>query len=519
MYHRLSIYCIFFIFQFLGITNINAINQESTLRNNLFTNYNSNIRPVNDPQQPLNVSLGLAVQNLEEFNQMEETISLNIWLRSNWNDEFLNWNSTQYNISVLPIETELWHHDIELLNAAGKPDLYLLNGGKNLYNNGYVFWSKPAIFKLSCSMNLREFPFDEQTCSMKFGSWLYSNRYLHLLPYENLDTRIDILDSFSHSEWEFINADLNEDTEDRLCCPGEKFDVLEYNFRFKRFSHYYKLSMSMTISLVVASFIIMLMEPDNVSRTSTAVFIPLTILALQLTIADKIPVVGYYTLMDNFFICCFVSSMLVSIESGIIFSLLKSKSKRLNNFLSHFYDVDKLKENYNNRHTNSNSNLNSNEVTDEDIENNNEGNEEFENTVNVLETTFDENVTTRRRTIRLGTNLNADSNTDSNTDSNSNSNSDSNIKVRSNSSINTNISDHNSIVSQNSGNSNYSNYSVISKDVVRTIEYNDKILCLSLEEKLVFDELSKIIRNLDNMFRVLLPLVFFIYIGYIYSHE
>ena len=29
------------------------------------------------------------------------------------------------------------------------------------------------------------------------------------------------------------------------------------------------------------------------------------ILALQLTLADKIPVVGYFTLMDNFFLACF----------------------------------------------------------------------------------------------------------------------------------------------------------------------------------------------------------------------
>ena len=42
----------------------------------------------------------------------------------------------------------------------------------------------------------------------------------------------------------------------------------------------------------------MLMEPSNVSRTGTAVFIPLTILALQLTLASKIPVVGYYTTLD-----------------------------------------------------------------------------------------------------------------------------------------------------------------------------------------------------------------------------
>ena len=100
--------------------------------------------------------------------------------------------------------------------------------------------------------------------------------------------------------------------------------------------------MGMTISLVVVSFIIMLMKPDNVSRTGTAVFIPLTILALQLTIADKIPVVGYYTLMDNFFLACFVTSMFVSIESGLIYSLITTDSRRIYTYLVTKVDLTKL---------------------------------------------------------------------------------------------------------------------------------------------------------------------------------
>ena len=80
--------------------------------------------------------------------------------------------------------------------------------------------------------------------------------------------------------------------------------------------------MGMTITLVVVSFIISLISPDNVSRTGTAVFIPLTILALQLTIADKIPVVGYFTLMDQFFLCCFITSMICIIMNIILFKIL-----------------------------------------------------------------------------------------------------------------------------------------------------------------------------------------------------
>ena len=42
-----------------------------------------------------------------------------------------------------------------------------------LFHNGFVHWKPPAIYHSSCEMDVEYFPFDEQTCVMKFGSWTY----------------------------------------------------------------------------------------------------------------------------------------------------------------------------------------------------------------------------------------------------------------------------------------------------------------------------------------------------------
>ena len=38
---------------------------------------------------------------------------------------------------------------------------------------GNVFWPPPAKLRSSCQIDITYFPFDDQKCHMKFGSWTY----------------------------------------------------------------------------------------------------------------------------------------------------------------------------------------------------------------------------------------------------------------------------------------------------------------------------------------------------------
>ena len=40
--------------------------------------------------------------------------------------------------------------------------------------NGAITWQPPAIYKSSCAIDVEYFPYDEQTCFLKMGSWTYS---------------------------------------------------------------------------------------------------------------------------------------------------------------------------------------------------------------------------------------------------------------------------------------------------------------------------------------------------------
>ena len=510
-----------FSFLFLLFSKCWGSQEENTLRYDLFNNYNKDVRPVSSFSKPVDVTIGLAVQNIESFNQIEETIQLNVWLRKYWKNDLLNWNSTEMSISQLTLDSDdIWTPDIELLNAATKPDIYTLKGGMYLYSDGNMLWSMPAVYKFSCALQLEDFPFDTQDCSLKFGSWTYDTSMLSLKPHGTSSTQIDVLDSFSHSEWELTNFYVSNYNETRECCGDRRFDINEYHFLLSRYTHYYKLNMGMTISLVIVSFIIMLVKPDNLSRTGTAVFIPLTILALQLTIADKIPVVGYYTLMDQFFLTCFITSMIVSIESGIVYTMITSKSDMIFKIFNNRFDFDKILQRIkddklarvhvefehedfikmkkhalfpivNRKETESESK----KIIETDVDSLRRRNvvtgseDEFDLVANILKGTNEELHEERleQKTPDIETQMDITQKR---------------RKI---------IEDINKEIINDS--------TIVEKNVLKTIEFDNKTLSLTYKEFLLFNEVTRIFSLADNICRIILPIIFFIIIGVIFSYE
>ena len=481
---------IFNLLLFFSIIDNSYGNGEHHLRKTLFQGYNKDIRPTRQFNESLDVRIGVAVQNIESFDQIKEKIELNIWVRKYWKNHFISWDPLESNISQLTLsKNEIWTPDIELINAASTPDIYTLKGGMYLYPDGKMLWSMPAVYTISCPLQLKFFPFDSQTCSIRFSSWSYDNSLLNLAPYGEYTTQIDVLDTFSHSEWDLDSYSIETYNETRKCCQNKLFSVNQYNFKLKRYTHYYTLNMGMTISLVIVSFIIMMVKPDNLSRTGTAVFIPLTILALQLTIAGKIPVVGYYTLMDIFFLTCFITSMMVSIESGIIYTMITSKSKFIYRCFEKILD--------------------------------------FENLLTKYKQKIDNNIDLRKKhEDEIDLYINHDSDSDIGSDSTTESMAEFRIVENSvrETALTDSIQDKNeSDITKNKGKQLFNRVdrkyfeNTVCKEIVRTINHDNRDLSMTFKEYLIFSEISNIAIYIDNICLVLLPTVFFVIIIIIFS--
>ena len=51
-----------------------------------------------------------------------------------------------------------------------------------LYHNGRHTWNAPVILRIGCAIKVDEFPFDTQTCDVRFGSFTYTHNQVDLIP-------------------------------------------------------------------------------------------------------------------------------------------------------------------------------------------------------------------------------------------------------------------------------------------------------------------------------------------------
>ena len=64
------------------------------------------------------------------------------------------------------------HTISDISSADGNYEVTIMTKAILTYT-GRVKWNPPAIYKSYCGIDVEYFPFDEQECMMKFGSWTY----------------------------------------------------------------------------------------------------------------------------------------------------------------------------------------------------------------------------------------------------------------------------------------------------------------------------------------------------------
>eukprot|EP00095_Tigriopus_kingsejongensis_P011409 snap_masked-scaffold508_size152036-processed-gene-0.11 protein:Tk11409 transcript:snap_masked-scaffold508_size152036-processed-gene-0.11-mRNA-1 annotation:"hypothetical protein DAPPUDRAFT_39496" len=108
----------------------------------------------------------------DEKNQVMTT---NVWFDQEWNDALLRWNPSDFGgVKAIRVPCDrIWLPDMVLYNNADDYTTEYMRSLALVKHNGDVFWPPPTKFRSTCPVNVAFFPFDDQTCMIKLGSWLH----------------------------------------------------------------------------------------------------------------------------------------------------------------------------------------------------------------------------------------------------------------------------------------------------------------------------------------------------------
>ncbi|CAB3411329.1 unnamed protein product [Caenorhabditis bovis] len=155
-----------------------ASDDEYRLLNDLKEGYNPMERPVSNHSLPVTVKLRIILQQLVDVDEKNQVITLVVWTQYTWNDYKMKWDPMEYgNITTLQIaHGTLWKPDILLFNSANEHFDASFPVNMVVSHNGDVLFAPPGIMQVSCNLDMTWFPYDEQICYLKFGSWTYGKK-------------------------------------------------------------------------------------------------------------------------------------------------------------------------------------------------------------------------------------------------------------------------------------------------------------------------------------------------------
>lgn len=304
-----------------------AIN-ERELRIGLFKNYSKN-RPVYNNSDTIVLKYGLEIENLVFFNQKSENIEITMKNILLWKDNYLTWDIKDNPNYITVNNRDIWLPDLELYNAASKPKLYNKKAIVKVSNDGTVELTRLISYSFACKLELSNFPFDTQICKMLFGSWKYPKQKLDIQPFSHLDfyNNFSISPQFTHNEWHIQNIEVKHDDYEYKCCPGDLWPNSVYTIVLKRNPHKYNILIVMAIFITLSSLSVNLINVSIYARSYVLVFIPLTLIWLQIHTSSKIPIIEYSTTLEKIILCCFLTTMVSLFESAIVYCFLTNYYK------------------------------------------------------------------------------------------------------------------------------------------------------------------------------------------------
>ncbi len=174
------------------------------------------------------------------------------------------------------------------------------------------------IFKSSCSINVRYFPFDEQSCDMVFASWTFHGFFLDINVNSNEG---DTTNYIKNGEWHLVDLVATRYLKNYSCCE-EPYPEIYYKLVMRRRPLFYLFNMVFPCLLItLVAFLGFYLPPGCTEKVSIGITTLLSITVFLILVAesmpptsDQLPLLGIYYAVTIWIVSCSTAMSVVTLN-------------------------------------------------------------------------------------------------------------------------------------------------------------------------------------------------------------
>uniref|UniRef100_A0A3B1IRX6 Cholinergic receptor, nicotinic, alpha 10b n=1 Tax=Astyanax mexicanus TaxID=7994 RepID=A0A3B1IRX6_ASTMX len=251
------------------------------LLKDLFVNYSNAVRPVEDTDNIINVTLQITLSQIIDMDERNQILTTYLWIRQVWLDAYLTWNKADYDgLDTIRITSSyVWRPDIVLYNNADDQFSSSMETNVVIHHDGQIMW--------------------DQRCRLTFGSWTHNGNQMDIL--NGMDSA-DLADFVENVEWEVLGMPAKKNVILYGCC-SEPYPDITYTLQLKRRASFY--IFNLLIPCMMISFLAPLgfyLPADSGEKVSLGVTVLLALTVFQLLVAESMPPSENVPLIGKYYI-------------------------------------------------------------------------------------------------------------------------------------------------------------------------------------------------------------------------
>ncbi|XP_059169119.1 neuronal acetylcholine receptor subunit alpha-10-like isoform X2 [Physella acuta] len=292
---------------------------EQRLFYKLLEGYDPNTRPVYNASDAVRVLIGITLTQIFDLDEKNQVLTTNVWLDQQWSDQKLHWDPEEFNgLKVLRIPCRhLWKPDIVLYNSVEDYTDGYMQSLAMVSHTGDVFWPPIVKFQSTCQVDITYFPFDDQVCSMKLGSWAYDGFQVDV---DNRSVPVDLTNYVSNGEWHLISVKAKRNVVYYPCCP-EPFPDVTFTIHLRRRTLYYTHNVIIPcVMLSTLTLLVFWMSPDSGEKVTLGLTVLLAFSVFMLLIAENMPATSNFVPLIGMYLTTVMGITSVSVMLAVLVS-------------------------------------------------------------------------------------------------------------------------------------------------------------------------------------------------------